>query len=36
MTEVSAFQVERWKRQRADKVSRSSVNRELNIVRGSF
>ena len=36
IAEVSAFHVERWKRDRADVVSRSTVNRELNIVRGCF
>lgn len=36
ITEVSAFHIERWKQQRAEVVSRSSVNRELNIVRGCF
>ena len=28
--------MERWKRERADKVSKASVNRELNIIRGCF
>jgi integrase len=36
LADVSGFQVERWKRERADEVSRSSVNRELNIIRGCF
>lgn len=36
ITEISPFHIERWKRERADKVSRSTVNRELNIVRGCF
>jgi integrase len=36
ITEVSAFHVERWKRARAEQVSLSTVNRELNIVRGCF
>lgn len=36
LTDVSAFHIERWKRERAEQVSRSSVNRELNIVRGCF
>jgi integrase len=36
LTEVSAFHVERWKRERAAVVSQSTVNRELNIVRGCF
>jgi len=33
---VSAFHVERWKQERAEDVSKSTVNRELNIVRGCF
>jgi integrase len=36
IAEVSAFHVERWKGQRAEQVKRSTVNRELNIVRGCF
>src|SRR5258708_16233590 len=36
MTEVSPFHIERWKRECAEKVSQSTVNRELNIVRGCF
>jgi integrase len=36
ITEVSPFHLERWKRERAEQVSRSTVNRELNIVRGCF
>jgi integrase len=36
LTDVSAFHVERWKRERAAVVSQSTVNRELNIVRGCF
>jgi len=36
MTDVSPFHVERWKRERADIVTQSTVNRELNIVRGCF
>ena len=36
ITDVSPFHVERWKRERADDVSQSTVNRELNIVRGYF
>jgi integrase len=36
-TEVSAFHVERWRQSRLTAgVSRSTVNRELNIVRGCF
>jgi integrase len=34
--EVSPFAIERWKQERAEDVSRSTVNRELNIVRGCF
>jgi integrase len=34
--DVSPFHIERWKRERADQVSQSTVNRELNIVRGCF
>jgi integrase len=36
LTEISAFHIERWKRERAAVVSQSTVNRELNIVRGCF
>jgi hypothetical protein len=36
ITEVSSFHLERWKRERAAEVSRSTVNRELNIIRGCF
>jgi integrase len=36
ISDVSPFHIERWKRTRADAVSLSSVNRELNIVRGCF
>jgi integrase len=36
LTDVSAFHIERWKRERAGLVSQSTVNRELNIVRGCF
>ncbi len=34
--EVSAFHIERWKQGRTEAVERSTVNRELNIVRGCF
>jgi integrase len=34
--EVSPFHVERWKQERASDVSKSTVNRELNIIRGCF
>lgn len=33
---VTTFDLERWKSSRADEVERSTVNRELNIVRGCF
>lgn len=36
LPEISAFHIERWKRERAEQVSKSTVNRELNIVRGCF
>src|SRR5207249_6864115 len=36
ITEISPFHIERWKRERAGDVSRSTVNRELNIIRGCF
>jgi hypothetical protein len=36
LDEVSAFHIERWKQERAEDVSKSTVNRELNIVRGCF
>ena len=36
LTDVSAFHIERWKRERAEHVTKSTVNRELNIVRGCF
>jgi integrase len=36
LDEVSPFHVERWKQERAEAVSLSTVNRELNIVRGCF
>ncbi|MEP7307918.1 MAG: tyrosine-type recombinase/integrase [Acidobacteriota bacterium] len=36
ISEVSPFHIEKWKRVRAETVSRSTVNRELNIVRGCF
>jgi integrase len=36
INEVSPFHVERWKTRRAEQVSKSTVNRELNIVRGCF
>ena len=34
--DVSPFHIERWKQERAADVSKSTVNRELNIVRGCF
>lgn len=36
LREVSSFALERWKAARAKHVSQSTVNRELNIVRGCF
>jgi integrase len=36
LADVSPFHVERWKRERTEQVSQSTVNRELNIVRGCF
>lgn len=36
LDEVSAFHIERWKQERAADVSKSTVNRELNIIRGCF
>src|SRR5262245_30373549 len=36
LSDVSPFHVERWKTRRAEHVSKSTVNRELNIVRGCF
>ena len=35
-TFYTAFHIEKWMRERADEVSKSTVNRELNIVRGCF
>src|SRR5262249_46783584 len=34
--EITPFHIERWKQARAKEVNRSTVNRELNIVRGCF
>lgn len=34
--EVSPFHIERWKQERAEDVSRSTVNRDINIIRGCF
>jgi len=34
--EISPFHVERWKQERAEDVSRSTVNCEINIIRGCF
>jgi integrase len=34
LDEITAFHVERWKTLRARDVARSSVNRELNVIRG--
>jgi integrase len=34
--DVSAFQIEKWKLARAQEVGQSTVNRELNVVKGLF
>jgi integrase len=36
LDKITPFDIERWRSVRARKVSRSTVNRELNIVRGFF
>lgn len=36
LADVSAFAIEKWKIARANAVAQSTVNRELNIVRGCF
>ena len=36
LDEITAFHVERWKTLRAKEVAQSSVNRELNVIRGCF
>src|SRR5438477_2218576 len=36
LDEITAFYVERWKTLRSKEVSQSSVNRELNVIRGCF
>ena len=36
LDKVTTFDVEKWKTQRAKQVKKSTVNRELNIVRGCF
>jgi hypothetical protein len=36
LDEISPFHIERWKQERAAEVSKSTVNRELNIIRGCF
>jgi integrase len=36
LTEVSPFHIERWMTKRAGQVKKSTVNREMNIVRGCF
>lgn len=33
---ISAFDIERWRRARKNKIGRSTINRELNVVRGLF
>ena len=36
LSDISSFQLEKWRTARAKAVSPSTVNRELNIVRGCF
>lgn len=36
LTDVSPFGIEKWKAERAKHVERSTVNREMNIIRGCF
>lgn len=36
LKDISAFQIEKWKLVRAKQVVKSTVNRELNIIRGCF
>lgn len=36
LTKIRPFDIERWKTARAEEVEKSTVNRELNIVRGCF
>src|SRR4051812_20786806 len=36
IAEVSGLQIERWRQERASEVSKSTVNRELNVIRGCF
>lgn len=36
LDQISVFDIERWKTQRAKEVSRSTVNRELTVLRGCF
>jgi integrase len=36
IADVTAFAVDKWKRDRAKTVSQSTVNRELNVIRGLF
>jgi integrase len=36
LDDITAFHVERWKTLRSKEVSQSSVNRELNVIRGCF
>jgi integrase len=36
ISDVTAFAIDKWKRDRAKSVSQSTVNRELNVIRGLF
>src|SRR3989442_15122266 len=36
LDQIRSFDIERWKTARAEEVSRSTVNRELNVIRGCF
>ena len=36
LNQIGPFDIERWRRARKDKIGRSTINRELNVVRGLF
>lgn len=36
LNEVTSYDIERWKTERAGEVKKSTVNRELNVIRGCF
>lgn len=36
IADVTAFAIDKWKRDRAKKVTQSTVNREMNVIRGLF